>query len=422
MPVQAPDCDFLPFPAAANPAECDSAAKARLRSYCFTCEWAFPAPLFENPVCAKHGEELAALPTGSARWNAKLEEYTATDFVKTASVQFMAFVDLRAKELEATELSWSIEYCPGSETAGRFHAHAVFSVVKREAGGGQPMNLGRKEPWSFHGSAPCVRVNHAKGRGAIGSIQRAHAYLQIRKTGSMVKWSNYRKGHEFVCQANWTLNWWMLGKLTCEGAKDEILDNMHQCERALRAVSHWEALMQEREEKKEQLAVKASVSRSFSAFRRYPILDAFMERHSASFYGLATRFPFAVIVGESNTGKTQLAQSLYGAESTFYCNVQNAEEPNLKGFSRGKRRAILMDEATPAFVVQNKVVFQANVEGCFLQESRCQQFSTWKLLYSTPIIVCTNSWDLRTVHPDEQWWLASNSMVLHVGSEPTFVE
>ena len=79
----------------------------------------------------------------------------------------------------------------------------------------------------------------------------------------MVKWSNYRKGHEFVCQANWTLNWWMLGKLTCEGAKDEILDNMHQCERALRAVSHWEALMQEREEKKEQLAVKASVSRHF---------------------------------------------------------------------------------------------------------------------------------------------------------------
>ena len=123
--------------------------------------------------------------------------------------------------------------------------------------------------------------------------------------------------------------------LTSQAAKDEILDNMHQCERALRAVSHWEALMQEREEKKEQLAVKASVSRYFSAFRRYPILDACMERHSAAFHGLATRLPFAAIVGESNTGKAQLAQSLYGADSTFYCNVQNAEEPNLKGFARG---------------------------------------------------------------------------------------
>ena len=84
--------------------------------------------------------------------------------------------------------------------------------------------------------------------------------------------------------------------------------------------------MQEREEKKEQLAVKASVSRYFSAFRRYPILDACMERHSAAFHGLATRLPFAAIVGESNTGKAQLAQSLSGADCAFYCNVQSAEE------------------------------------------------------------------------------------------------
>ena len=276
--------------------------------------------------------------------------------------------------------------------------------------------------WSFQGSAPCVRFNHSKGRGAIGSIQRAHAYLQIRKTGSMVRWSNYRKGLEFVCQANWTLNWWMLGKLTCEAAKDEILDNKHQCERSLQAVNHWQALMQEREEKKEQMAVKASVARHFKAFKFFASLEMFKERRSEVHYGKATRFPFAVIVGESNTGKTQLAQSLYGAESTFYCNVQNAEEPNLKGFMRGKHRAILMDEATPGFVVQNKVVFQANVEGCFLQESRCQQFSTLKLLYSTAIIVCTNCWDLRTVHPDEQRWLRANSIELHVGKEPTFVD
>ena len=81
-----------------------------------------------------------------------------------------------------------------------------------------------------------------------------------------------------------------------------------------------------------------------------------------------------------------------------------------------------MDEATPGFVVQNKVVFQANVEGCFLQESRCQQFSTWKLLYSTAIIVCTNCWDLRTVHADEQRWLHSNSIVVHVGKEQTYLD
>ena len=46
----------------------------------------------------------------------------------------------------------------------------------------------------------------------------------------MGKWSNYSQGQDFVCQANWTLNWWMPGKLTCGAAKDERLDNMHPCE------------------------------------------------------------------------------------------------------------------------------------------------------------------------------------------------
>ena len=69
----------------------------------------------------------------------------------------------------------------------------------------------------------------------------------------MVRWSTNRKGQDFVCQADWTLNWWMLGKLTCEAAKDEIVDNKHQCPRALHAVNHWQAFMQEREAKKEQI-------------------------------------------------------------------------------------------------------------------------------------------------------------------------
>ena len=84
-----------------------------------------------------------------------------------------------------------------------------------------------------------------------------------------------------------------------------------------------------------------------------------MERHSAAFHGLATRLPFAAIVGESNTGKAQLAQSLSGADCAFYCNVQSAEESNRNAFSRRKHRAISMDDATPVVVVQIKVVFGA---------------------------------------------------------------
>eukprot|EP00975_Prorocentrum_lima_P001901 412853-Prorocentrum_lima.AAC.1 len=75
------------------------------------------------------------------------------------------------------------------------------------------------------------------------------------------------------------------------------------------------------------------------------------------------RFPFLVLIGESCTGKTQFALSLYGRETTYYINVQSADEPNLKDYQRCRHTAILMDEATPKFVVRHKALFQANSEG-----------------------------------------------------------
>ena len=127
-----------------------------------------------------------------------------------------------------------------------------------------------------------------------------------------------------------------------------------------------------------------------------------------------------VLIGESCTGKTQFALSLYGRETTYYINVQSADEPNLKDYQRCRHTAILMDEATPKFVVKNKALFQANSEGVQLQESKCQQFSTWRFLYGTPIIVCTNRFNQLDVEPHDRLWLQSNMMCLNIGNSPTY--
>ena len=185
MPPQAQPSAAEPAPSPPDPAGTDEAAAFRLRGFCVACEWAFPAELFAHPVCKSHGEELAALPVGSPSWIAKLEAYTSTSVVQDARLQFMAFVDLRAKELEATELSWSIEYSAASAVAGRFHAHAVFSVVQRGAGGGQPMYLGRKAPWSFRAAR---RACASTRRGAGAPSAPSSALMRTCRSGRRVPW------------------------------------------------------------------------------------------------------------------------------------------------------------------------------------------------------------------------------------------
>ena len=49
-------------------------------------------------------------------------------------VQPQTLIVRTSRELVASKVSWSIEYSKGSDIAGWFHAHALLSVLKREAG------------------------------------------------------------------------------------------------------------------------------------------------------------------------------------------------------------------------------------------------------------------------------------------------
>ena len=52
----------------------------------------------------------------------------------SGSVQPQTLIVRTSRELVASKVSWSIEYSKGSDIAGWFHAHALLSVLKREAG------------------------------------------------------------------------------------------------------------------------------------------------------------------------------------------------------------------------------------------------------------------------------------------------
>ena len=234
----------------------------------------------------------------------------------------------------------------------------------------------------------------ARGKAAIKSGQRFHAYLQVRKLGRLCGWSNYNKGGKFICEANWTLGWWQLGKIATASAKLEIVDNKHHVESTLKQLEFHESKAAEAAIVVEQQRVRSQIARKFTAYKQYPQISEWMAQYGPENYGSAVRFKFLVIVGESRWGKTQMALSLFGRDSTLYANCQNVDEPGLAKFARGCHRAVLCDEATPKMVLRNKVLFQCNAEGVTLQESRCNQHTVWKWLYMIPMVICCNHWDL----------------------------
>ena len=380
-------------------------------------------------VWAEWAARLRCHSQGSEAWEKCLKAYAADPAVERWVTQAVETLCSFALVFQASEVTLAAELSCQSATPGRVHWHAVLSWVKRLTSGGRAWRelsasaSVKVRGLHLFGLAPNVnRGCSAKGRHALASAQRAHAYLQIMKLGGMRLWTNWAKGSDFVCQSRWVVQWWQLNKLSSTVAKEELLLNRDNCEKAIAMIQHWEAAMYERTYRREQADVKRRLAASFKRFKTYPIVELFVRLHAVDPESAQppARFPFLVLVGESCTGKTQFAMALFGRETTYYINVQSADEPNLKDFVRHEHTAILMDEASPKFVVRHKALFQANVEGVQLQESKCQQYSTWRFLYGTPIIICTNRFNILEVSPEDRLWLQSNMMLLNIGNSPTY--
>ena len=63
-----------------------------------------------------------------------LKEIGPLVLTSSLCVQPQTLIVRTSRELVASKVSWSIEYSKGSDIAGWFHAHALLSVLKREAG------------------------------------------------------------------------------------------------------------------------------------------------------------------------------------------------------------------------------------------------------------------------------------------------
>ena len=107
------------------------------------------------------------------------------------------------------------------------------------------------------------------------------------------------------------------------------------------------------------------------------------------------RYKMLVLHGPSRTGKSRLARDLFGMSRTLVVDVQHAEHPDLRSYDRRRHVAILLDEvASPAFIVNNKKLLQAHVDGAILGQSATQMYTYEIFLWRTPIIF-TIAWLIR---------------------------
>ena len=216
--------------------------------------------------------------------------------------------------------------------------------------------------------------------------------------------------------AEWIMEWWRQEKIDDDLAVREIV--RWKCRGAERKVAEMKWLIATKEDfqdKDEQFQVRKDLEKAFKKFKTYPAIEAWKQGHDKKYWGKVGRFPFLVLEGESKLGKTQLALSLYGANATYVTNCQSCEVPQLVGFNRHQKAAIIFDEASYTMCHSQKAMFQANADGAETGFSKTNVHHKWHWLYGVPLIVCTNNW-AKEGCPEWDWLKANCVHVKITGS------
>lgn len=325
----------------------------------------------------------------------------------------LAWVKDRAATHGATEWSAALERSTQSSTAGRVHIHVYFSWLQRDAAG---VDHATTDEWVFRGTRPRVDVN-SETRGLYHwrkAAQRGHFYCSVHKDGALFSASSYPPWEGgWAPEVGWITSLYRQHKLGHDAflilsakLRDGGHDRRKAAVEASRATEAAASFAEEQAEARRLLVAKALP---------FKPLCPQVEGWRMSFEEVEERYKMLVLHGPSRTGKSRLARSLFGVDRTLVVDVQHAEHPDLRGYRRHQHLAILLDEvASPKFIVGNKKLLQAHVDGALLGQSATQMFTYEVFLWRTPMILTTNNWDLSCLAADELEWVAANCVAVHV--------
>lgn len=224
---------------------------------------------------------------------------------------------------------------------------------------------------------------------------------------------------------------WQKRKVSTETARTELRNSRGiGTERFLRAIEYSTA-----EESRQQLAVQATallqaVQATERPFRRHRTVTQWLGQFHPTNGMLKHRFVSLLLRGESRSGKTAMAKSLFGPDCTLELNCQGCSPhlPSLRTFDRSKHLAIIWDEIDEQQVLQNKLVFQAGLQVITLGQSQCNQYAYAVFLHGIAMILCSNTFMMP--HPsrycdldeEDEDWLKKNVWEAALPKDETWYE
>ena len=327
---------------------------------------------------------------------------------------FHTWVEERKQRYRATYWSTTMETSEGSADEGRVHLHCYLSW---HGAGATGVDHTTTDAWVFQGVRPRVDTN-TEARSPwqwLKATQHGHFYVSVYKSGTLYSATNYPPwGGLWAPDAAWVTSLWRQHKidhaafLTLSAKLREGHDRRKAC---VEAVVASEAAAEYASERAEARKLIQATAKPFK-----PMPDE-IQRWMLQYQTAAERYKMLVLHGPSCTGKSRLARALFGEGQTLVIDVQHADHPDLRGFKRKLHKAILLDEvSSPRFIVSNKKLLQAHVDGAILGQSATQLYSYEVFLWRTPIMLTTNNWDYSTFSPADKDWLETNRIAVHIGS------
>ena len=335
-------------------------------------------------------------------------------------VAFQAWVEDRKERFKATHWSATLETSQHAREAGRAHMHCYFSWH-----GTHRIDHRTLDAWCYKGVRPRVDVNR-ENRGPsywLKAVQHGHFYVLVHKIGTLFSAGNYQPWQGiWVPEAQWVVSLWRQEKLDHAQyfkLSTRLKDGHDRRKANFDCVLASENALAQESEKAQARELVRSMQKPFKNFPE-KVLE-WMRSHEA----VSDRYDLLVLYGRSRTGKTRWARNMcsqmFSEDATLVIDCQHAEHPNLRAYKRSKHKAIIMDEISgPDFVVGNKKLLQAHMDGAELGQSPTQHFAYDVLVWRTPIIVTTNHWDYTSLCNADVDWLEANCVTVHV-DEPVWL-
>ena len=127
------------------------------------------------------------------------------------------------------------------------------------------------------------------------------------------------------------------------------------------------------------------------------------------------RYKFLVLRGDSRSGKTTLAKSLF--PNPFVQTVQNSTVPELRGFDWTYHRMIVFDNVNDdSFVLNWRALMQANNDMHVLGSSSTGMYAYRIWLWGVPIVMTV---DLQAKWNSDDGWIRENCVEV-VFNEPCY--